>query len=127
MYCLERESMKNSLINKLLSQFVTDIRGILTILVYERKDYSLLSYFDNPDLNEDQSNVHHSLIDQFIDEIDNKYGKQNDFLLIKENQKNKLIFCSTDSYSMILAITEKETMDIDLKIYSVYVAGKLKD
>ena len=117
--------MEDSLINKLLKQFATDIYGILTILVYKRKDYSLLSYFDRPDLNKVQSNIHHSLIEQFVDEIDNEYGKQNDFLLIRENQENKVVICSLDSFSMILLITEKETPDIDLKIYSIHVAGEI--
>ena len=118
--------MNYPLINKLLRQFVTDNRVFLSILVYERKDYSLLNYFDRPDLNEIQFNRIHSLIHQFIDEIDDEYGKQNDFLLIRENPENKLVLCSTDSYSMILIITEKETNEIDLKIYSVHLAGEIK-
>lgn len=118
--------MKKSLINKLLKQYVEDIQGVLTVLVYDRKDYSLLSYFDNTNLNEAQFNKHHSLINQYIDGIGNEYGKQNDFLIIREIDNNKLVFCSTDSFSMIVTIAEKETSDIDLKIYSVYVAGEIE-
>jgi len=118
--------MKNSLINKLLKQYVEDIQGVLTVLVYDRKDYSLLSYFNNTNLNEVHLNKHLSQINQYFDGIENEYGKQNDFLIIRELDNNKIVFCSTDSFSMIVTIAEKETSDIDLKVYSIHVAGEIE-
>ncbi|MFX1376723.1 MAG: GTP-binding protein [Promethearchaeota archaeon] len=118
--------MTNSLIDKLLKQYVDDIPGILTVLVYERNDYSLLSYFDNINLNEPQFSTQQSLLNQYIDEIEEKYEKKYDFLVFKEFENNKLVFCSTDSFSTIVTIAEKEVSDIDLKIYSVYIAGEIE-
>jgi small GTP-binding protein len=117
--------MEKPLINKFLKHFIADNQEILSIFVYEREDYSLINYYDSPDLNESQSKNNFSLIHQFIDEIDGEYGKLHDFLLVREKQEIKLAFCSTDSYSMILLITEKSTNELDLKIYSVHLAGEI--
>ena len=119
--------MSNPNINALLRQCFEDIPGVLTVLIYDRKDYSLLSYFDNPDLNDTQINTNHNLITHYFEEIDNEYGKENDFLIISERDNTKLVFCSTDSFSMILTIAEKGASEIDLKIYSIHVAGEIEE
>jgi hypothetical protein len=74
--------LKNSLIIKLLKQYVEDVQGVLSVLFYNRKDYSILSNFEISTFNETEFNTLYSSIIQYFYDIENEYGKQNFYILL---------------------------------------------
>ena len=109
--------MKNSLIRKLISQYRKDVKGIIAVLVYDRKELLLIKKSGTFDPDDLQIQIGH---------IKDNFGESNDFLSIQEISGKKYVFCSLGSNFILITIAEKETSDIELKTYSVHITSEIE-
>lgn len=109
--------MKNSLIEKLISQYRESVNGIVAVLVYERKE--LLIIKKSGIINLEDLQIH-------IDNISNIIQEDKDFLIIREISGKKYVFCSLGSNFILVTIAEKEISDLELKLYSVHIASEIE-
>ncbi len=118
--------MKNSHIRYLLSQYGENVKGILAILVYKRRESSLVEEIINPDIEEPQIYANYSFIGDLINNLILEYGLDKDFLIIKEQSGKKVVSCSLGINYILITIASNETSDIELKIYSTHIANELE-
>ncbi|MFX0021193.1 MAG: GTP-binding protein, partial [Candidatus Hermodarchaeota archaeon] len=118
--------MKDSHIRYLLSQYVEYVKGILAVLVYKRRDSSLIEELTKPRIAEPQNHVNYTYVDDLIKDLSNEFGDDKDFLVIKELAGKKIVSCSLGINYVLITIALIETSDIELKIYSTHIANELE-
>ncbi|MFX1503606.1 MAG: GTP-binding protein, partial [Promethearchaeota archaeon] len=61
-----------------------------------------------------------------INKVRDKFGEDKDFLIIREGNDKKFTICSLGSRYILLTISEKETSEIELKLYSIHIASEIE-
>ncbi len=120
------KSMKNSHIGNLLSQYGENVKGILAVLVYKRRESALIEEIINPHIDEPQVHVNYSFINELIKNLKNEFGDDKDFLIIRELSRKKVVSCSLGFNYILITIASKKTSDIELKIYSTHIADEIE-
>jgi small GTP-binding protein len=110
--------MKNSFIGKLLTQYIENVKGVLAVLVYNRKELFLFDEISTINID--------NKLDEEINKIKDKFGEDKDFLIIREVYEKKLTICSLGTQCILLTISEKDTSDIELKVYSLHIASEIE-
>lgn len=118
--------MKDVLLGKLLSQYKENVDGVLAVLIYDKKDLSLIDRFKAINYDESQTHVYYTYITKSIKNIEDEIGKEKDFLIIRESYEIKFTFCSLGANFILITIADKKTSDIELKIYSTHIAGEIE-
>ncbi|MFX1417465.1 MAG: GTP-binding protein, partial [Promethearchaeota archaeon] len=118
--------MKNSQIRNLISQYGQNVKGVLAVLVYDRKKSLLTEELSIIDLNNAQIQTNYQYIEELIKNLREEFGKDKDFLLVEEISDKKLISCSLGINWILITIALKETSDIELKAYSTHIASEIE-
>lgn len=118
--------MKNSHIRYLISQYAENVKGILAVLVYKRRESSIIEEITNPHVEEPQIHVNYSYINNLIKNLTYEFGEDKDFLVIKELAGKKVVSCSLGISYILITIASNETSEIELKIYSTHIANELE-
>ena len=118
--------MRKDLLEKLVSQYIENVEGVLAVLIYNREELSLIDGFTATNYDESQTHIYYPYISKSIQNFGKEFGKDKDFLIIQEFNENRLAFCSLGSIFILITIAEKETSEIELKIYSIHLASEVE-
>ncbi|MFX1391062.1 MAG: GTP-binding protein [Promethearchaeota archaeon] len=118
--------MINTLLVNFFNQYQENVKGVIAILVFDRKGLNIVEEISNIELNNPQTDINYDTIKKLIGDIIAKFSKSNDFLIIKEYAKKKITFCSLGPNFIIITVAERQTSEIELKLYSIYIAGEIE-
>ncbi|TFG23463.1 MAG: GTP-binding protein [Promethearchaeota archaeon] len=65
-------------------------------------------------------------IDSYMDRIIKEVGMENEFFNITVTSDKKVAYCSMGPNSIVTSIAEPSASDVELKVYSEYIAGKVE-
>lgn len=67
-----------------------------------------------------------AFLDIYIDRIKTEYQTQNNFFNITSMEDKKFAYCSMGPHSILTTIADPNTQDIELRVFSEHVAGKIE-
>ena len=123
------ESLPNiDLLESLLENFMFDIDGAIAVAICDRDGFIIASDSKEKAGKESDSvmGAISAFLDIYIDRIKNEFQTQSNFFNITSMQDKKFAYCSMGSRSILTTIADPTTSDLELRIYSEYIAGKVE-
>jgi len=116
------------LLESLLENFMFDIDGAIAVAVCDRDGFIIVSESKEKAGKESDSvlGAISAFLDVYIDRIKNEFQTQSNFFNITSMQDKKFAYCSMGSHSILTTIADPTTSDLQLRIYSEYIAGKVE-
>jgi small GTP-binding protein len=117
-----------SLFKPILKNYITDVEGVLGVAVYDRNGLIISSQFREK-IGEDAESVLgavSAVLDSYIDRIKSEFNTKSNFFNITSTTDKKFIFCSMGTHSILTTVAEPSTSDIELRVYSEHIAGKIE-
>jgi small GTP-binding protein len=116
------------LLESLLENFMFDIDGAIAVAVCDRDGFIIVSESKEKAGKESDSvlGAISAFLDIYIDRIKNEFQTQSNFFNITSMQDKKFAYCSMGSHSILTTIADPTTSDLQLRIYSEYIAGKVE-
>jgi small GTP-binding protein len=113
---------------KILSNYFNEVSGILGVAICDRDGFIIASDFKEGDEEESDSVIGamSAILDSYIDRIKREYGAKGNFFNITMTGDKKFVFCSQGPLSILTTVAHQSTSDIELKVYSEYIAGKIE-
>ncbi len=112
--------MQNSL-SILLKNYMSDVDGVIAIAVCDRD--GLIISFESKEDSESDSVIGaiSAILDSYIDRIKAEYGTESSFFNVTSTGDRKFAYCSQGT-SILTTVAKPSTSDIELRVYSEYVA-----
>jgi small GTP-binding protein len=100
----------------------------LGIAICNKDGFIIASEFKEGDSEESESIIGaiSAVIDSYIDRIKNEFGTQGNFFNITTTGEKKFAYCSQGPMSILTTVADQGTSDIELKVYSEHIAGKIE-
>lgn len=123
------ESLPNiDLLESLLENYMFDIDGAIAVAICDRDGFIIAS--DSKEKAGEESDsvmgAISAFLDIYIDRIKNEFQTQSNFFNITSMQDKKFAYCSMGSRSILTTIADPTTSNLELRIYSEYIAGKVE-
>ncbi len=115
-----------SLLKTLLTNYLNQAKGILAVSICDRDGLIITSVGKGSDQDETVIGGLSSIIDSYIDRIKSEFGTKNNFCNITSTGDKKFSYCSMGNRSILTTIADNSTTDIELRVFSEYVAGKVE-
>ncbi|TFF92952.1 MAG: GTP-binding protein [Promethearchaeota archaeon] len=115
-------------LNALLNNFMNNLKGVKAVAVVD-KDGLIISSETREEAQEDSDTVIgvlSAILDEYIERVKKEFGTESTFFNITATGDKKLAFCSRGPNTILTALTTLETGDIELKVLSEHVAGKVE-
>ncbi len=119
--------MERSL-NILLKNYINNVEGIIAVAIVDRNGLIITSE-NKEDMKEDSDAVIgaiSSMLDGYIDRIKQEFDTESSFFNITTTGDKKFAFCSQGPNSILTTLSQPETSDIKLKVFSEHIAGKVE-
>jgi small GTP-binding protein len=114
-----KEQLKTLLLN-----YLNSIEGVIVVAICDRDGFVITSE------GEEQDDIIiggiSSYVENYIDQLKDEFGVENNFFNVTTTSDNKFVFCSQGPNSILTAITEIYTPDVQLRVLSEHVAGKIE-
>ena len=116
------------LLESLLENYMFDIDGAIAVAICDRDGFIIASNSKEKTGQESDSvmGAISAFLDIYIDRIKNEFQTQSNFFNITSMQDRKFAYCSMGSHSILTTIADPTTSDLELRIYSEYIAGKVE-
>jgi len=118
----------SKLLREILKNYFEEVEGILGVAICDRDGFIIASEFKEGDEEESDSvlGAISAILDSYIDRIKSEFGSQGNFFNITTTGEKKFAFCSQGPQSILTTFTDQSTSDIELKVYSEHIAGKIE-
>lgn len=115
-------------LESLLENYMFDIDGAIAVAICDRDGFIIASDSKEKAGTESDSvmGAISAFLDIYIDRIKNEFKTQSNFFNITSMQDKKFAYCSMGSRSILTTIADPTTSDLELRIYSEYIAGKVE-
>ncbi|MFX0040102.1 MAG: GTP-binding protein [Promethearchaeota archaeon] len=117
-----------NLLKEILNNYFNEVEGILGVAICDRNGFIIAS--ESKEENEEESDAIigalSAMLDTYIDRIKIEFGKTDSFFNITETGDRKFVFSSMGPNSILSTVAEKNTTDIELKVYSEHIASKVE-
>ena len=123
------ESLPNiDLLESLLENYMFDIDGAIAVAICDRDGFIIASNSKEKAGNKSDfvMGAISAFLDIYIDRIKNEFQTQSNFFNITSMQDKKFAYCSMGSHSILTTIADPTTSDLELRIYSEYIAGEVE-
>lgn len=114
-----KEQLKTLLLN-----YLNSIEGVIVVAICDRDGFVITSE------GEEQDDIIiggiSSYVENYIDQLKDEFGVENNFFNVTTTSDKKFVFCSQGPNSILTAITEIYTPDVQLRVLSEHVAGKIE-
>ncbi len=118
----------SKLLKEILKNYFEEVEGILGVAICDRDGFIIASEFKEGEEEESDSvlGAISAILDNYIERIKSEFGSQGNFFNITSTEENKFAFCSQGPQSILTTVTDQLTSDIELKVYSEHIAGKIE-
>ncbi|MHA2035465.1 MAG: GTP-binding protein [Promethearchaeota archaeon] len=118
----------STLLRQILKNYFEEVEGILGVAICDRDGFIIASEFKEGDDEESDSvlGAISAILDNYIDRIKSEFGSQGSFFNITSTGDKKFAYCSQGPKSILTTVTVQSTTDIELKVYSEHIAGKIE-
>ncbi len=115
-------------LREILKVYFEEVKGILGVAICDRDGFIIASEFKEGDEEESDSvlGAISAILDNYIDRIKSEFGSEGNFFNITTTGEKKFAFCSQGPQSILTTFTDQSTSDIELKVYSEHIAGKIE-
>jgi small GTP-binding protein len=115
-------------LTEIINNYFRQVEGIIGIAICDKDGFIMASKFKEGDSEETDSIIGaiSAVIDSYIDRIKNEFGTQGNFFNITTTGDKKFAYCSQGSLSILTTVASQNTSDIELKVYSEHVSGKIE-
>jgi len=115
-------------LNKILKNYTSEVDGILGVAICDRNGFIIASEFKEGDDEESDSVIGaiSAILDNYIDRIRSEFGTKDNFFNITTTGDKKFAYCSQGSQSILTTVADNSTSDIELRVYSDHIAGKIE-
>jgi len=115
-------------LNKILKNYTNEVDGILGVAICDRNGFIIASEFKEGDDEESDSVIGaiSAILDSYIDRIRSEFGTKDNFFNITTTGDKKFAYCSQSSQSILTTVADNSTSDIELRVYSDHIAGKIE-
>jgi len=123
------ENLPNlDLLQSLLTNYMFDIDGAVAVAICDRDGFIIASDSKEKGGTDSDSimGAISAFLDIYIDRIKSEFQTQSNFFNITSMQDKKFAYCSMGPRSILTTIADPATSDVELRIYSEYVAGKIE-
>ncbi len=123
------ENLPNiDLLQSLLKNYMFDIDGAVAVAICDRDGFIIASESKEKEGEESDSimGAISAFLDIYIDRIKSEFQTQSNFFNITSMQDKKFAYCSMGPRSILTTIADPSTSNLELRIYSEYVAGKIE-
>jgi len=119
---------KIDLLESLLQNYMFDIDGAIAVAICDRDGFIIASNSKEKSGAESDSllGAISAFLDVYIDRIKKEFQTQSNFFNITSMQDKKFAYCSMGSHSILTTIADPTTSNLELRIYSEYIAGKVE-
>ena len=123
------DSLPNiDLITALLKNYMYEVDGAAAVALCDRDGFIIAS---ESKVKEDKDadsvlGAISAFLDIYIDRIKSEYQTQSNFFNITSLQNRKFAYCSMGHHSILTTIADPSTSDVELRVYSEHVAGKIE-
>ena len=123
------ESLPNlDLLKKILKNYMYEMDGVVAVAICDRDGFIIASESKEKESSDTDSvmGAISAFLDIYIDRIKSEYQTQSDFFNITSMEEKKFAYCSMGPQSILTTIADPSTSDLELKVFSEYVAGKIE-
>ncbi|MFX0028679.1 MAG: GTP-binding protein [Candidatus Hermodarchaeota archaeon] len=115
-------------LRQILKSYSAEVDGILGVAICDRNGFIIASDFKEGDEEESDSIIGaiSAILDNYIDRIKSEFGSKGNFFNITMTGEKKFAFCSQGPLSILTTVADQTTSDIELKVYSEHIAGKIE-
>jgi small GTP-binding protein len=105
-----------------------DVDGAVAVAICDRDGFIIASESKEKEGQESDSvmGAISAFLDIYIDRIKSEFQTQSNFFNITSMQDKKFAYCSMGPRSILTTIADPTTSDLELRIYSEYIAGKIE-
>lgn len=116
------------LLNEILLNYMYEIDGVAAVAICDRDGFIIASESKDKESSGTDSvmGAISAFLDIYIDRIKSEYQTQSNFFNITSMEEKKFAYCSMGSQSILTTIADPSTSDLELKVFSEYVAGKIE-
>ncbi|MHA1985328.1 MAG: GTP-binding protein [Promethearchaeota archaeon] len=115
-------------LREILKNYFEEVEGILGVAICDRDGFIIASEFKEGDDEESDSvlGAISAILDNYIDRIKSEFGSQGTFFNMTSTGEKKFAYCSQGPQAILTTVTDQSTSDIELKVYSEHIAGKIE-
>jgi len=115
-------------LREILKNYFEEVEGILGVAICDRDGFIIASEFKEGDNEESDSvlGAISAILDNYIDRIKSEFGSQGNFFNMTSTGERKFAYCSQGPQAILTTVTDQSTSDIELKVYSEHIAGKVE-
>ncbi|MFX0187024.1 MAG: Rab family GTPase [Candidatus Hodarchaeota archaeon] len=114
-----KEQLKTLVLN-----YMNNIEGVIVVAVCDIDGLVIISE------GEEQDDIViggiSTYVEKYIDQLKDEFGVENNFFNVTTTSDKKFVFCSQGPNSILTAITEISTPDVQLRVLSEHIAGKIE-
>jgi len=125
-YAPQRISSLEKLLKTLLSNFMSNVKGVLEVIISDREGFIITSESKKDAGDESVLGAIAVTVDSYIERIKREFGTESSFFNITTIQEKKFAYCSMGSKSIMLTISDLLTTDTELRVYSEHIARKVE-
>ncbi|MHA2429740.1 MAG: GTP-binding protein [Promethearchaeota archaeon] len=117
-----------NLITSLLKNYMYEVDGAAAVALCDRDGFIIASESKAKEDKDSDSVIGaiSAFLDIYIDRIKSEYQTQSNFFNITSLQNRKFAYCSMGHHSILTTIADPSTSDVELRVYSEHVAGKIE-
>ena len=115
-----------NLFRTLLRNYMNDVDGVIAIAICDRDGFIIASEDRAEFNNEPVIGVLSAVLDNYIERIKDEFGTESNFMNITTTGDKKFAYCSMGPNSILTTIATQATTDIELRVYSEHIAGKIE-
>ena len=105
---------------------MNDVHGVIAVAICDR-DGLIIASEDRAEFNnESVIGVLSAVLDNYIERIKDEFGTVSNFMNITTTGDKKFVYCSMGPNSILTTIANQATGDIELRVYSEHIAGKIE-
>ncbi|MHA1803608.1 MAG: GTP-binding protein [Promethearchaeota archaeon] len=105
---------------------MNDVQGVLAVVVADKNGLIIASRIKENSANEKVIGAISAIIDNYIKKVKDEFGTEGNFFNITSMEQKKFAFCSSGKNAILTTVASPETSDMQLKVYSEYVANKIE-
>ena len=115
-------------LREILKNYFEEVEGILGVAICDRDGFIIASEFKEGNEEESDSvlGAISAILDNYIDRIKSEFGSEGNFFNITSTGEKKFAYCSQGPQSILTTVTDQSTSDIELRVYSEHIAGKIE-
>ena len=119
-------SLKARLLKTLINNYMNDLESVNEVTVCDRDGFILTSQSKKDKARDDVLGAMATVIDDYINRMKSEFDAEGNFFNITMISDKKIAYCSMGPNSIITSIAEPSASDVELKVFSEHVAGKVE-